>query len=90
MTVVTVEMLSTGAVNELPSKHGHSFAICGFSKGRTISKVMGGAGKQPKTIHARENTKKKKSCKEEGKEKNLADGRSNCVFYLTYKICQCL
>ena len=38
------------------------------NKGRTIRKVMGGWGKNQKKIHARENTKKKNSCKEEGKE----------------------
>ena len=62
-------------------------------KGRTIRKVMGGGGggmgKSPKKIHARENAKKKNSCKEEGKEKKIhAEGRSNCDFYLIYKICQ--
>ena len=35
-------------------------------QGRTIRKVMGGGNQ--KKIHARENTKKKNSCKEEGKE----------------------
>ena len=39
------------------------------SKGRTIRKVMGGGG--AKKIHARENAKKKNSCKEEGKEKKF-------------------
>ena len=35
-----------------------------------------------KKIHARENAKKKNSCKEEGKEKkNHAEGRSNCDFF---------
>ena len=47
------------------------------SKGRTIRKVMGGVGKKPKKIHARENAKKKNSCKEEGKKKFHAEGRSN-------------
>ena len=43
----------------------------------------GGWGKSPKKIHARENAKKKNSCKEEGKEKKIhAEGRSNCDFYL--------
>ena len=42
------------------------------SKGRTIRKVMGGGrGKNQKKIHARENVKKKNSCKEEGKEKKF-------------------
>ena len=42
-------------------------------KGRTIRKVMGGGGrgKNQKKIHARENVKKKNSCKEEGKEKKF-------------------
>ena len=40
-------------------------------KGRTIRKVMGGRGKNQKKIHARENVKKKNSCKEEGKEKKF-------------------
>ena len=31
----------------------------------------GGVGKKPNKIHARENAKKKNSCKEEGKEKNF-------------------
>ena len=49
----------------------------------------GGWGKSQKKIHARENAKKKNSCKEEGKEKKIhAEGRSNCDFYLIYKICQ--
>ena len=48
-----------------------------------------GMGKKPKNIHARENAKKKNLCKEEGKEKKIhAEGRSNCDFYLIYKICQ--
>ena len=35
-----------------------------------------------KTIHARENTKKKNSSEEEGEEKKIhAKGRSNCDFY---------
>ena len=40
-------------------------------KGRTIRKVMGGGGEKTKKIHARENVKKKNSCKEEGKEKKF-------------------
>ena len=31
----------------------------------------GGVGENPKKIHARENAKKKNSCKEEGKEKKF-------------------
>ena len=43
-----------------------------ITKGRTIRKVMGaGWGKKQKKIHARENAKKKNSCKEEGKEKKF-------------------
>ena len=43
------------------------------NKGRIIRKVMGGGGwgKKQKIIHARENAKKKNSCKEEGKEKKF-------------------
>ena len=41
------------------------------SKGRTIRKVMGGVGKNQKKIHARENAKKKNSCKEEDKKKKF-------------------
>ena len=42
-------------------------------KGRTIRKVLGvgGWGKDQKIFHARENVKKKNSCKEEGKEKKF-------------------
>ena len=42
-------------------------------KGQTIRKVMGGGGVGIKTknIHARENAKKKNSCKDEGKEKKI-------------------
>ena len=41
---------------------------------------MGGGN--PKKIHARENAKKKNSCKEEGKGKKInAEGRSNCDFF---------
>ena len=36
--------------------------------------------KKQKKIHARENAKKKYSCKEEGKKKIHAEGRSNCDF----------
>ena len=56
-------------------------------KGRTIRKVMGvgggvGLGKKQKKIHARENSEKKNSCKEEGKEKKMhAEGRSKCDFF---------
>ena len=44
-----------------------------WDKGRTIRKVMGGGGgeKKQKQIHARENAKKKNSCKDEGKEKKF-------------------
>ena len=48
---------------------------------------MGGVGK--KKFQARENAKKKKLCKEEGKEKNIhTEGKSDCDLYLIYKICQ--
>ena len=40
-----------------------------------------GGGDQKK-IHARENAKKKNSCKEEGKGKKIhAEGRSNCDLF---------
>ena len=43
---------------------------------------MGGWGKKTKKIHARENAKKKNSCKEEGKEKKIhAEERFNCDFF---------
>ena len=62
-------------------------------KGRTIRKVMGGGGgwgKSQKKIHARENAKKKNSCKEEGKEKKFMQKEGPIViyFYLIYNICQ--
>ena len=44
-------------------------------KGRTIREVMGGVGKKQKKIHARENAKKKNSCKEEGRETNSCRGK---------------
>ena len=43
--------------------------------------------KTKKKNHARETAKKENSCKEEGKEKIYAEGRSNYDFYLIYKIC---
>ena len=47
-----------------------SHQACSYGyKGWTIRKVMGGVGKKTKKIHARENAKKKNSCKEEGKKK---------------------
>ena len=45
-------------------------------------------GKKPKKIHARENARKKIRAKKKGKKKIHAEGRSNCDFYLIYKICQ--
>ena len=48
----------------------------------------GGWGKNQKKIHARENAKKKFRAKKKGKKKIHAEGRSNCDFYLVYKICQ--
>ena len=41
----------------------------------------GGGGGGGKKIHARGNTKKKNSCKEEGEEKIHTEGRSNCDFF---------
>ena len=55
------------------------------SKGRTIRKVMGGGGgvgKKPKKIHARENAKKKNSCKEEGKEKKFMQKGGPIVIFI--------
>ena len=53
---------------------------------------MGGGGgmeKKPKKIHARENAKKKKFVQRRRERKKIhAEGRSNCNFYLIYKICQ--
>jgi len=45
-----------------------------------------GKWEKNKMPHARDNAKKKISCKEEGKEKNYAEGRSNSDFYFLYKI----
>ena len=53
--------------------------------------VGGVVGKKTKKeIHAKENAKKKIRAKEKVKKKIHAEGRSNCDFYLTNKICQCL
>ena len=41
----------------------------------------GGGGKKQKKIHARENSKKKNSFKEEGKEKNSCRRKVNCDFF---------
>ena len=57
-------------------------------KGRTIRKVMGGGGggggwgKSQKKIHARENAKKKNSCKEEGKEKKFTQKEGPIVIFI--------
>ena len=40
---------------------------------------MGGVGKKTKKIQARENAKKKNSCKEEGKEKTFIQKESPIV-----------
>jgi len=61
-----------------------------WNNGRTIRKVMGGVGKKTKKIHASENAKKKIRAKKVVKKKIHVEGRSNCAFYLTYKIYQCL
>ena len=55
-------------------------------KGRTIRKVMGGGGggESPKKIHARENAKKKNSCKEEGKEKKFMQKEGPIVIFIQY------
>ena len=52
------------------------------TKGRTIRKVMGGWGKNQKQIHARENAKKKNSCKEEGKEKKFMQKERPIVTFI--------
>ena len=54
-------------------------------KGRTLRKVMGGGGgwgKSQKKIHARENAKKKNSCKEEGKEKKFMQTEGPIVIFI--------
>ena len=52
-------------------------------KGPTIRKVMGGGwGKSQKKIHARENAKKKNSCKEEGKEKKFMQKEGPIVIFI--------
>ena len=51
-------------------------------KGRTIRKVMGGMGKKPKKIHARENAKEKISCKEVGKEKKFKQKEGPIVIFI--------
>ena len=45
---------------------------------------MEGMGKKPKKIHARENAKKKYSCKEEGKEKNFMQKEGPIVIFILY------
>ena len=48
-----------------------------------------GMGKETKKNHARENAKKKNSCKEKDikvKKKNHAEGRSNCDFYFIWNL----
>ena len=42
----------------------------------------GGVGKKPKKIHARENAKKKNSCKEEGKEKKFMQKEGPIVIFI--------
>ena len=57
------------------------FTVMISVRDRPLEKLWGGGGgwgKNPKKIHAGENAKKKKSRKEEGKEKKIhAEGRSN-------------
>jgi len=43
---------------------------------------MGGRGKNQKKIHARVNTKKKNSCKEEDKEKKFRQKESPIVTFI--------
>ena len=42
----------------------------------------------PKKIMQGKMPKKKIRAKKKGKKKNHVEGRSNCDFYLIYKICQ--
>ena len=62
------------------------------TKGRTIRKVMGGGGgdgeKTKKKFMQGKMPRKKIRAKKKGKKKIHAEGRSNCDFYLIYKICQ--
>ena len=44
----------------------------------------GGWGKSQKKIHARENAKKKNSCKEEGKEKKFMQKEGPIVIFIKY------
>ena len=45
---------------------------------------MGGWGKSQKKIHARENAKKKNSCKEEGKEIKFMQKEGPIVIFIQY------
>ena len=66
------DLLSSRLNSAVPYRH----------KGRTIRKVMGGMGKKPKKIHARENGKKKNSCKEEGREKKFMQKEGPIVIFI--------
>ena len=62
-------------------------------KGRTIRKVMGGGGegmgKKPKKNSCKGKCQEKKFVQRRRERKKIhAEGRSNCDFYLIYKICQ--
>ena len=58
-------------------------------KGRTIRKVMGGMGKKPKKNSCKGKCQEKKFVQRRRERKKIhAEGRSNCDFYLIYKICQ--
>ena len=60
-----------------------------YSKGRTIRKVMGGMGKKPKKNSCKGKCQEKKFVQRRRERKKIhAEGRSNCDFYLIYKICQ--
>ena len=62
---------------------------CLSDKGWTIRKVMGGWGKKQKKIHARDNAKKKNSCKEEGKEKKFMQKDNPIVTFIYIKFARC-
>ena len=49
----------------------------------------GGWGKKQKKIHARDNAKKKNSCKEEGKEKKFMQKDNPIVTFIYIKFARC-
>ena len=69
----------------------HEISHC--YKGRTIRKVMGGGGggmgKKPKKNSCKGKCQEKKLVQRRTERKKIhVEGRSNCDFYLIYKICQ--